>query len=227
MVVVRHEDLGSNRHQVGSELVKGFTSRWNSSGSTLPPLTTTTVEPVGRTRPASSAAVVTAPEGSVTSCSSSVEVTDRGGNLVLRNLDRLANHAGQHGERQLPDGQRQQAVGQTLRSARAWSAGRLRAPRPAWPRPSARPRQPRTDGFSAATAAAIPAIRPPPPTGTRMVSTAGRLVQDLEAAGSLAGNDIQALVRGHHRKTSLLRQRNRAAHTGRLSCCPANTTSPP
>src|SRR5690606_5981723 len=55
-VVIGDQDAGLDAHPA--------INRLNSSGSTLPPLTTATVGPAGRSRPPSSAATAAAPEGS-------------------------------------------------------------------------------------------------------------------------------------------------------------------
>src|SRR6185436_16826800 len=59
-IIVGDENLGSRAHALSC------TSRSKRAGSTFPPVATATTDPSPLTRPASSAAVVTAPDGSTT-----------------------------------------------------------------------------------------------------------------------------------------------------------------
>jgi hypothetical protein len=57
-----------------------------------------------------------------------------------------------------------------------------------------------TPGAFALTAVPIPAIRPPPPTGTTMASDVGRLLEDLESHGALAGDHVDVVERMDERE---------------------------
>ena len=65
----------------------------------------------------------------------------------------------------------------------------------------------RTFGYRYFTYTAIPAIRPPPPIGTKIASTlpAG-LPQDLHADRALAGDDVGIVERMHEDEVTLARQ---------------------
>ena len=53
------------------------------------------------------------------------------------------------------------------------------------------------------TTAARPEMRPPPPTGTRMVPTSGHFLQYLEAQSALARYDVGMIERRYHRQAAL------------------------
>ena len=86
----------------------------------------------------------------------------------------------------------------------------------------------RTAGASAATATEMPAISPPPLTGTRMVRDVGPLLEDLEADGALPGDDVRVVERRDHGQPFV----PAAIASARAPCsaervAPARTTSPP
>jgi hypothetical protein len=50
----------------------------------------------------------------------------------------------------------------------------------------------------------MPAIKPPPPTGTKIASSAARLAQHLHADSALAGDDFRIVIRMHETLFSAL-----------------------
>ena len=63
----------------------------------------------------------------------------------------------------------------------------------------------RTDGFVCLIAAPMPEASPPPPAGTNTVADVGALLEDLEAGGALAGDDLLVIERRHDRQAARAR----------------------
>ena len=160
-----------------------------------------------------------------------MKIADRGGDLVLGHLDRLAHRlAGADRKGEASPTRPGAARRPCSRSARACGARRRRARRSAWRRRRARPPMTRTDGAQRrAPRREMPASSPPPPTGTRIVSHLRALLEDLEADGALSRDRRRGgRTEGSATSPSLGARSPRR----RLSCsgdrvAPAKTTSPP
>ena len=69
-------------------------------------------------------------------------------------------------------------------------------------------------GFSALTAVEMPLINPPPPIGIDQEVEIGIVLQDLEADGALAGDDVGIVVGMHEHQVLLGRQLARVDRGG-------------
>ena len=197
LIVVRHEDLGSEW---------SFSQPLEQLGIDV---AATDHEPRsarrGRTRPARRAAVVTAPDGSTPSA------PRRGGN---GRRPAISSSVTWTASRTTPDDRRKascrwsgeeavgQARGQLERAGRPAASAAASLAAPAGSTPTTR-----TEGLMRGDGRGDPGDEAAAAHRHEDGLHVGPLLQDLEAAGSLPGDDVQVLVRRHHREPAPLRER--------------------
>src|SRR5256885_1887505 len=221
LVVVRDEDLGSG---FGAQRPQSS----SSEGSTLPPLTTSTVGGTGRTAPERSAAVVAAPDGSTArwhcrqrnctasrSASSSTSTTP-----ASRSRCAVRCAKGTAPTLSVINPSARLAV-RSSRTGRPAASERVSLGAPAGSTPHTRAWLP-----AAARPVTTPAISPPPPTGTTTVRTSGSCW-----AISMPTVACPATISGWSNGGTIASPRSAAMASARCwrssDVRPANTTSPP
>ena len=135
----------------------------------LPPLRTATIglsSAIGRPNRCRMAATLAAPLGSTTIFASRARKRTASARLVVVDRDHLVDERPHVRERQVAGPHRQQAVGDARRAGRGSPARPAASERLIFAAPAGSTPMTRASGLNAFTAAATPASRPPPPTGT-------------------------------------------------------------